>query len=82
MFYQIAPRMTDPSLFHETGVAILTWTVNATQPTATVLTTKGAFSALLTGTPGRLREWIGIGRYLARYSGGYVEIQLGPLPLR
>ena len=43
MFYRIAVRITDTPLFHEAGVVILTWSVDATQPTATVLTSKGAF---------------------------------------
>ena len=79
MFYQVVGPMIDSSLFHEAGVVILTWPVDATQPTATVLTTKGAFSTLLTGAPEGLREAIRIGRYQAQYSGGYVVIRLQPL---
>ena len=74
MLYRVADRTIDASLFYEAGVVILTWPVNATQPTATVLTSKGAFSALLTDVSEELRGPIGQGLYRARYSGGYVVI--------
>jgi hypothetical protein len=78
MLYRIAVRIIDSPLFHEAGVVILTWSVDATQPTATVLTSKGAFSTLLSGVPEALREPISLGRYQARYSAGYILIWLSP----
>jgi len=78
MLYRIAVGIIDSPLFHETGAVILTWSVDAVQPTATVLTSKGAFSTLLSGVPERLREPISLGRYQARYSAGYVLIWLSP----
>jgi len=74
MLYRTATRMIDPRLFYQTGVAILTWSVNAPWPMATVLTSNGTFSTLLIGVPERLRELVSLGRYQAWYSGGYVAI--------
>jgi hypothetical protein len=78
MFYRAAVRKIDSPLFHEAGTVILTWAVDDAQPTATVLTAKGAFSTLLIGVPEALREPISLGRYQAQYAVGYVTIWLSP----
>jgi len=79
MFYRVAVRMIDFSLFHEVGRVTLTWVVTAAQPTATVLTSKGVFSTLLIGVPEALREPIIQGGYQAWYSDGHVMVWLNPL---
>jgi hypothetical protein len=74
--------MIDSPLFHKTGGMILTWSVNAAQPTAIVFTSKGTFSTPLSDVPEALREPISLGRYQARYSVGYVLIWLRAYPSR
>jgi hypothetical protein len=54
MFYRAAVRKIDSPLFHEAGTVILTWAVDDAQPTATVLTSQGAFSTLLQHTACKL----------------------------
>ena len=78
MFYRVTVDMIDAPLFHEVGGVILTWSATAAQPTATVLTSKGVFSTLLSDVPETLREPISLGRYQAQYSAGYVLIWLSP----
>jgi hypothetical protein len=78
MFYRVAVRMSDSPLFREAGRVILTWRVNAAQPTAIVFTSKGAFSTPLSDAPDALRGPIIQGRYQAWYSGGFVLIWLSP----
>lgn len=79
MLYRIADYRMDHHLFHQGGVAILTWPVKAAQPTATVLTSEEVFSVLLIDVPERMRELLNLGSYRAQYSNGYVKIWLWPL---
>jgi hypothetical protein len=81
MLYRVAVHRTDSQLFHEAGRVILTWAVNAAQPTAIVFTLKGAFSTPLSAVPEALREPIVRGSYQAWYSDGHVMVWLSPLNL-
>jgi hypothetical protein len=81
MLYRVTVHVIDSPLFHEVGGVILSWSVDATQPTATVLTSKGVFSTLLIGVPEGLRDPIINGHYQAWYSDGQVMVWLNPLYL-